>query len=203
MKIKLLTLLVAAMISLSGCTNIESYTNSPSNTGLKAIGLELLNSQISFTDVKYSGLDDKQKQALNLFIFNQGTSYKQRILVTATQSTLTLHQAQLSKLLLGFGIASDKLVFKISNDAKPEVVEIISEYFRAVAPSCKSDPRADLGCATTRNLAMMISDPAQLIRGAALAPADGVKNVNDVVKYREGTEQNNKISLTDVTQGIE
>jgi hypothetical protein len=32
---------------------------------------------------------------------------------------------------------------------------------------------------------------------------DGVKNVNDVVKYREGTEQNNKISLTDVTQGIE
>lgn len=63
-------------------------------------------------------------------------------------------------------------------------------------PACETYPRALyarideaasgrlLGCANTANLGLMVADPVDLVRGRALAPADGIPAAQAVEKYR-------------------
>ena len=47
-----------------------------------------------------------------------------------------------------------------------------------------NQPMSNLGCATLTNLGQMVADPADLVRGRPLGPADGVHAAEGVVRYR-------------------
>jgi Pilus biogenesis CpaD protein (pilus_cpaD) len=64
----------------------------------------------------------------------------------------------------------------------------------AVPPTCPSwttattdpydnKPLPQLGCATARNLAMMVDQPEDLVHGRTLGPASGVTAVGSVLRY--------------------
>lgn len=75
-------------------------------------------------------------------------------------------------------------------------VEVTTEGYAVVPPDCPDwgDPRdpnfanrplPNLGCATVTNLGLMVAEPRDLVRGRELAPADGVREAEAVVRYRE------------------
>lgn len=46
---------------------------------------------------------------------------------------------------------------------------------------------SNFGCATTRNLGLMVADPGALVRGYEMGPADGEAMAKGIQDYREGT----------------
>ncbi len=78
--------------------------------------------------------------------------------------------------------------------ARNRRVEIVVRHWVAEAPRCGEWDRAaalhgqallpDLGCATAANLVAMVADPADLVEGRPLGPADGVREAEAVVRYR-------------------
>lgn len=189
MKFNLFILSLVTLPLLSGCITMTAPTNAyihnETINGQKAIEVELVNVTLSLTltDHKLSAL---QSSEIRHFISQQGSSYKQRILVSGSQDNLIRYLPQLSQLLIEQGINQYKQRFQpTSNIAKNQLV-FISEYFQAIAPGCNDDLIADLGCANSRNLAMMIADPAQLLRAAPRAPTDANKAVSAIKAYRAG-----------------
>jgi pilus assembly protein CpaD len=49
-----------------------------------------------------------------------------------------------------------------------------------------NQPSSHIGCATRANLARMVADPADLVHGRALGPADGIREADAIRRYREG-----------------
>ena len=47
-------------------------------------------------------------------------------------------------------------------------------------------PLPNLGCATATDLGLMLADPADLVAGSALGPADGAQAAEAVARYRAG-----------------
>jgi pilus biogenesis lipoprotein CpaD len=45
-------------------------------------------------------------------------------------------------------------------------------------------PMSNLGCATATNLGLMVADPADLAAGRPLAPADGGREADAILRYR-------------------
>jgi pilus assembly protein CpaD len=75
-------------------------------------------------------------------------------------------------------------------------VELATERYQVVVPSCPdwsrpsnpdfdNRPLPNLGCATATNLGLMVAEPRDLVRGRELGPADGVREAEAVVRYRE------------------
>lgn len=46
-------------------------------------------------------------------------------------------------------------------------------------------PSSHIGCASARNLAVMVADPADLVHGRTLGPADGVREADALRRYRD------------------
>jgi pilus assembly protein CpaD len=74
-------------------------------------------------------------------------------------------------------------------------VEIVVERYLITLPNCpdwskplgrdaSNTQSSNLGCATQSNLARMIADPRDLVRGRRLGPADGVREAEAVMRYR-------------------
>jgi pilus assembly protein CpaD len=191
--------MMLALVLLSGCSHtLTQYTEMPVSAKPVAIELELINAKLELllTNKTPSG---KEQAQLYKFIALQGNRYPQRVLVTANEKLITRHQKVLHKWLLTLGIQGSNIAFRYSDKPIDSLV-ITSEYFRAIAPACNNTHYADLGCASSRNLAMMVADPAQLIRGASLAPMDGVKAVEAIKRYRYPTEPQKSETLVDLTK---
>jgi pilus biogenesis lipoprotein CpaD len=76
-------------------------------------------------------------------------------------------------------------------------VELILERHLVTLPACpdwsrqsgtdfSNQPHSNFGCATQTNLGLMVAEPTDLVRGRALAPADGVHQAEGIVRYRTG-----------------
>lgn len=192
-------LIILISIVLTGCSyTLPQYTETPVTAKAVAIELELVNAQLELVPLGQV-LTSQQKTQLHKFIALQGSSYPQRIIITANKPLISRHQEQLYQLLLNQGVQATNIAFRY-NEQSVDSVMIISEYFRALAPACHQGSYADLGCASSRNLAMMVADPAQLIRGAGLAPSDGVKATEAIKRYRYPTEAPQSETLVDLTK---
>ena len=210
MKFKLVVLALISLPFISGCITAtpppNAYVHSDTSNGRKAIAVELVNVSLSLSvnanklGVNTNRLSDAQLAQVRHFVLQQGSSYKQRILVNGSADNLVLFLPQLSQLLTELGIGQDKQRFSPANSITNNKLVLISEYFQAIAPSCLSDSRADIGCANSRNLAMMIADPAQLLRAAPRAPTDANKAVSAIKAYRLGTPMDSR-SLSDMIKG--
>lgn len=165
MSTKFLILSLFITIFVTACTSFDTYTTTQPDISQKAISLEMINSQLTIPQVNVNGLSALQSQAVSYFILDQGDVYKQRILVKASQKTLEQHSDELSVLLQSNGVSLAKLNFKASDKIAINDIEIMSEYFVAVAPTCIKSVEVDFGCATSRNLASLVADPVHLIRG--------------------------------------
>ncbi|KGJ91192.1 CpaD family pilus assembly lipoprotein [Colwellia psychrerythraea] len=191
--------MILILLVLTGCSyTLPQYTEAPVTAKAVAIELELVNAQLELVPLGQA-FNSKQQMQLHRFIALQGNSYPQRVIIAANEPLITRHQEQLRQLLLNQGVQATNIAFRYSEKSVNSVI-IISEYFRAVAPACHQSGYADLGCASSRNLAMMVADPAQLIRGASLAPTDGVKATEAVKRYRYPTEAPKSETLVDLTK---
>jgi pilus biogenesis lipoprotein CpaD len=76
-------------------------------------------------------------------------------------------------------------------------VELVLERYLVTLPACpdwsrqsgtdfSNLPHSNFGCATETNLGLMVAEPKDLVRGRALAPADGVHQAEGIVRYRTG-----------------
>jgi pilus assembly protein CpaD len=81
-----------------------------------------------------------------------------------------------------------------------ESVEVVATTYAVRLPNCpdwsrdpafdaRNLPLANLGCATAVNLGLMIADPADLVRGRGLGPADGEREAEAIERYRTGKVQ--------------
>jgi len=202
MKFKIVILALITLPFISGCiiTNpTDAYTHSDSSYGKKAIAVELVNATLALT-VTNKTLNRAQLGQIRTFVLQQGSSYKQRILVNGSPRNLVRLLPQLSQLLIEQGIGQDKQKFQPNKALSKNKLLLTSEYFQAIAPSCHREITSDIGCANSRNLAMMIADPAQLLRAAPSAAADASKAVSAINTYRTG-EAMPSSSLTDFVQG--
>lgn len=202
MSTKFLILSLFITIFVTACTSFDTYTTTQPDISQKAISLEMINSQLTIPQVNVNGLSALQSQAVSYFILDQGDVYKQRILVKASQKTLEQHSDELSVLLQSNGVSLAKLNFKASDKIAINDIEIMSEYFVAVAPTCIKSVEVDFGCATSRNLASLVADPVHLIRGVGLSAAEGNVSVNGVVRYRKGNQKEKTMSLSDIAKGL-
>ena len=57
---------------------------------------------------------------------------------------------------------------------------------------------SNLGCATTRNLGLMLADPGDLVRTNPLAPADGEAAATSIQRYRAGKVNDASASINTV-----
>jgi len=202
MNFKLVVLALVALPLISGCVTTNSndaYINSTSNYGKKSIDVELVNVELALT-VSGKKLSEKNLASIKNFLLQQGSSYKQHIVVNGSQRNLVRYLPQLSQLLIKQGIGQDKQRFQPQSELAGNQLVLISEYFQAIAPSCQGKLMADVGCANSRNLAMMVVDPAQLLRAAPRAPTDANKAVSAIKAYRTA-EPAQSISLTDFIGG--
>ena len=76
-------------------------------------------------------------------------------------------------------------------------VEVVVDRYLVVLPPCPdwsrrsgtdfaNLPHSNFGCATQTNLGLMVAEPRDLVRGRALAPADGVREAEAISRYRAG-----------------
>jgi pilus assembly protein CpaD len=76
-------------------------------------------------------------------------------------------------------------------------VELVLERYLVTLPACPdwsrqsgtdfaNQPHSNFGCATQSNLGLMVAEPADLVRGRTLGPADGVHEAEGIVRYRTG-----------------
>lgn len=91
---------------------------------------------------------------------------------------------------------SDVPLAEPAGDRQGVVLEV--HRARVGVPDCTAYPRAlqarvdevasarPLGCASTANLGRMVAEPADLLHGRALGPADGGPEAKAVEKYRAG-----------------
>jgi pilus assembly protein CpaD len=74
-------------------------------------------------------------------------------------------------------------------------VEVTIQRYVAVPPECPdwskqsgfdpyNLPMSNIGCATATNLAQMVADPADLVQGRSLGPADATREAEAIVRYR-------------------
>ncbi|HET6521568.1 MAG TPA: CpaD family pilus assembly lipoprotein [Geminicoccaceae bacterium] len=88
-------------------------------------------------------------------------------------------------------------------------VEVATERYRVTPPDCPdwsrpsqpdfdNRPLPNLGCATATNLAHMVAEPRDLARGRELGPADGIREAEAIVRYREG-----KVTELMKTEGLD
>jgi pilus biogenesis lipoprotein CpaD len=194
-----ISFMMLLLMLLSGCSHtLTQYTEVPVSAKSVAIELELVNAKLELILIN-EALSGKEQTQLYKFIALQGNSYPQRVAIVANEPLITRHQKVLRQWLLTLGIQGSNIAFRYSDKPTDSLV-ITSEYFRAIAPACNNTHYADLGCASSRNLAMMVTDPAQLIRGASLAPMDGVKAVEAIKRYRYPTEPPKSETLVDLTK---
>ena len=58
------------------------------------------------------------------------------------------------------------------------------DWSKPIGTDSSNTTSSNLGCANQSNLARMVADPRDLVRGRRLGPADGVREAEAVVRYR-------------------
>lgn len=155
-----------------------------------------------------SGFADASIEEANRFLLSQGPIRRQVLTVVpltekgrqlAKRLAAALEEAGANEPRLGRYVTEDKSGNRhdFPDRRTGWDIELISEAYVVQAPDCRvADERrwaiepyyamGVLGCANRVNIAMMTSDPRDLLRPRALAPADGEMVTNVYKKYQKG-----------------
>lgn len=156
-----------------------------------------------------SGLTDESIESANKFLLSQGPIRRQVLTVVPLSERGEKLARRLAEALEEAGAQEPKLaVYVNEKTGKRDFpdrrvswdLELISEAYVVHAPECEvADPTrwtiepyeavGTLGCANNANIAMMVSDPKDLLRPRALEGADGTASNLAVQKYQTGDQE--------------
>lgn len=102
---------------------------------------------------------------------------------------------KIRSMLVGAGIAKNEIGVVVAGTGN--IVTMSFNAFKAEIPECgrftsKANPNwtnrrhADYGCATRRNLGLMVQDPHDLKQAQTVSPADGSRAAGTISGYRSG-----------------
>lgn len=153
-----------------------------------------------------SGFTDESIEEANKLLLSQGPIRRQVLTVVPLTQTGEKLARRLAEALEEAGAETPKFgsyqAEGTSEAVLPEGaegfdIELISEAYVVNAPECwvanrdrwtiePYDSVGTLGCANNANIAVMVSDPRDLLRPRALAPADGTHAARVVKDYQDG-----------------
>lgn len=119
-----------------------------------------------------------------------------RVAVAAAAGPLAVSRAEaVMGLLAGQRIQGVSLARGSLGDVAPGSVAVIVGRYVATPPNCpdwrkpanqnfQNSPSSNFGCATAVNLALMVEDPADLLRGRPLGPGDAAGLIHGIQRYR-------------------
>jgi len=107
---------------------------------------------------------------------------------------------------IGAGARRDELNVRFTEVAGDEPVVVSYERYVATPPNCRPTqdnmaynprnlPQDTYGCATQHNLAIMVSNPADLVRAQRETPADPTRRSTVIEDYRAGDDTSSEDSV--------
>ncbi|AEF53248.1 CpaD family pilus assembly protein [Marinomonas posidonica] len=209
---RILSIGVVFLLFLSGCDHtVHRLRNGSAEAekGTPAFVVKPTVSSISLTLQENGSLKRSALDAVNALLRNQGRLSSQEIWLQPYTDKGDEFASHLKASLLSLGVQENKLeVLPIQYQAtatspsstkdKPEAwdLSLRSEAMVVVTKNCGiQDSQAwsvnpykaigTLGCANRVNLAQMVADPRDLIRGRTLDDADGIHAVEAMTRYHE------------------
>lgn len=193
--------LAAALALLTACNEPLSVTEwSPSEQPNQ---LQVSYNQLA-QPVRFSSNSDRmaagERERLVDFARRRGVAAGDRVEVAASSSSDALarrrSQAAVSA-LNGAGIRLVSVAQTVDPDLPRDTVEVRVGRHLVQLPPCPnwsmaSNPNygnrqgSNFGCATATNFGLMVADPADLVAGRNLGPADGTGQVLGIQRYRAG-----------------
>ncbi len=151
-------------------------------------------------DVNFSTIQtapsDFERARLQSFLAQMRMTPSSRVAVTAASGPLAAPRADaVVALLAEQQIGSTSLASGSLVNVAPGSVAVIVGRYVATPPNCpdwrkpanqnfQNSPASNFGCADAVNLALMVEDPADLLRGRRLGPGDAAGLVHGIQRYR-------------------
>jgi pilus assembly protein CpaD len=139
-------------------------------------------------------LSDEQKAQLVAFLEQSRFAYGDKLFVSAGRSALEgQRRSTVAAFLQSVGYAPSQMA---DNGQSGDVTVVIGRYV-ATPPACPdwrkpadtdrgNTSLSNLGCATASNLADMVANPGDLVRGRQPGPLDGEASALGIQRYRQG-----------------
>ncbi|MCV6587623.1 MAG: CpaD family pilus assembly protein [Marinobacterium sp.] len=186
-----------ASLLLAGCSQLDRAQQHPYISGqaqTPAHAVQVRPVAYRFT-INLAGrqLDKQDRQALTDFLRSHGPLINQRLVIV--QQGAVDERRQLERWMKQLGIAAAQVRYRKQAAGAVRQVQVTTEYFVARTPDCPGNNHASgtpvhqqsrspsFGCATASNLAMMVSDPRELVKGKELGPASGARASNAMRLY--------------------
>ncbi len=163
----------------------------------KEIKVEWVNFRhdVSFTTGQ-AAPSDFERARFQSFLAQMRMTPSSRVAVAAAEGPLAAPRAEAIRALLAEQrIESMSLARGSLDDLGPGSVAVIVGRYVATPPNCpdwrkpanqnfQNSPSSNFGCANAVNLALMVEDPADLLRGRPLGPGDAAGLVHGIQRYR-------------------
>lgn len=139
---------------------------------------------------------DFERSRFQSFLAQMRMTPSSRIAVAAAPGPLAASRAEaVMGLLAEQRIEIMRLAGGSLDGLGPGSVAVIVGRYIATPPNCpdwrkpanqnfQNSPSSNFGCATATNLALMVEDPADLLRGRPLGPGDAAGLVHGIQRYR-------------------
>ncbi len=186
----------------------------------KEIKVEWVNFRhdVSFTTGQ-AAPSDFERARFQSFLAQMRMTPSSRVAVAAPAGALAAPRADaIVALLTEQHIQSMSLARGTLDDLGPGSVAVIVGRYVATPPNCpdwrkpanqnfQNSPSSNFGCANAANLALMVEDPADLLRGRPLGPGDAAGLVHGIQRYRSNlvlppTEQVTQESALPSASGV-
>lgn len=139
---------------------------------------------------------DDQRETLDQFIVRAQPRRADLVLlrvhpgmVNAARAAAVAERLRMQGLMVSFEGAADNQpadVVRVSVQTYVVTLAGCPDWTHHPSISYDNEPTSNFGCASARNLGLMIADPADLIEGHAIGPADGSVQAAAVKRYRAG-----------------
>ncbi|KZN12260.1 CpaD family pilus assembly lipoprotein [Marinomonas sp. TW1] len=208
---RIFSLSMVCLLLLSGCDHtVHRLRNgaAEAETGTPAFVVKPTVSSISLQLQENGSLQKTALDGVNALLRNQGRLSNQEIKLQPYTDKGYEFALQLKKSLLSSGVQQEKLAIlpiqyqAVKSATKSEEekqkkwdLSLTSEAMIVVVKDCSIQQQTwsvkpfeaigTLGCANRANLAQMVADPRDLMRGRALDKADGIYAVESVTRYHE------------------
>jgi pilus assembly protein CpaD len=197
--LKFLTV-VAASIALQGCAGALGTSNNTMYSAHQPV-VERTNFAIDLT-TNGGAISSAEKSRLNEWFEALKLGYGDRISVDyGSEYANPLASAAIARIAADRGLITEEVAPVTPGQIAPGTLRIVVTRSKASVPSCpdwtsnhdrnyNSSNHSNYGCATNSNLAAMVADPEDLVRGRENSKLDGNSGKKAVDAYKAKTGGN-------------